>query len=542
MDDRVIEDFLVSDIRILSDRYARGVGSDILVREIFGADNITDVNGLPMPKAQYQAGLKQFDDAIEELEDIGTKSALRKAERLRKKRDLTAESAESFLRQILRRPNTPTGAIRNTIDEGARQLRGYAGSSQLGAVVASAFPDPANNILQHGMANVLLSLPEFFKTIPAIIARTPINARRAAQFREFDIALDNMLNTRMEALADVDNMTRYGMKRKFFHGSEVARKAFRVFLADRWNTGVKLFAATVAERAILRDAAKMASGKIGKHRAAKMRRIGMTPEIAKRITDNVKKHGKSGGMPNYDKWDADSYIDIQNMLWRESEFQVVAPDAGEMPELFDSEVGKLFLQYKTFILLHTMKQMIPATQRLSAGDLSILAGMTTMVGLGIFSQYVKDITRSFDGDGFDIDSVHKDWANKTPADLAGIGVNNSGVLSYIPSLLSGLDNFFNNELGEAIGMTPRKRMYAPGGLENEAAGIGYAYDVGASAYAAGQAIAGQKDYTAKDLNRARRLAPMQNTFYLQWMFDWGEDTIVDKFNLPEKSGQKGRQR
>ena len=543
MKDDVIQEFLVSDIRILNDRYARTVGSDIIVREIFGADNITDVNGLPMPKAQYQAGLRQFDEAIEALENTGTKSALRKAERLRKKRDLTAEAAESFLRQILRRPNTPGGTVRSLIDETSRQLRGYAGSSQLGMVVASAMPDPANNVLQHGMANVLLSLPEFFKTLPVVLSRTPVSGRRATVYRDMDIALDNMLNTRMEALADVDNMTRYGMKRKFFHGGEVARKAFRIFLADRWNTAVKLFAATVSETAVIRAAPKFATGKLGKFRTAKMRRMGMTEESATRLADNIKIHGKRRGLLNYDKWDREAYNDMQSMLWRESEYQVVAPDAGEMPELFNSEVGKLFLQYKTFILSHTMKQMIPATQRLSAGDLSVLAGMTTMVSLGIFSQYVKDISKSFDKDvGFDIDEVNKQWANKTPMDLAGIGINNSGVMSYIPGLLSGLDNFFNNELGESIGMTPRKRTYSPGGLENQAAGLGYAYDLGAAAYNTGQAAVGAKDFTARDLNKWRRVAPIQNTFYLNWMFDWGQQTVVDQYNLPEKSGQTARLR
>jgi hypothetical protein len=67
-EDLDLEHFLVSDIRVLADRYARGVGADIIVREIFGKNNIMDYEGLPMPKAQFEQGVAEFNAILKELE------------------------------------------------------------------------------------------------------------------------------------------------------------------------------------------------------------------------------------------------------------------------------------------------------------------------------------------------------------------------------------------------------------------------------------------------------------------------------------------
>ena len=63
------------------------------------------------------------------------------------------------------------------------------------------------------------------------------------------------------------------------------------------------------------------------------------------------------------------------------------------------------------------------------------------------------------------------------------------------------------------------------------------YDAYGAATEIGQAISGHDEYTAKDFNKARRLTPLQNTFYLNWAFDWLEQTAVEEMNLPEKAGE-----
>jgi hypothetical protein len=542
-DDLDLEEFLISDVRILADRYARGVGADIIARELFGKDNIVDINGLPMPKAEYEQGIREFNLVLRDLEEkaaAGSKSAARKHKRIEKRRDATIEAAEHYLRAAMNRPIPPSKKAYETAQSFSRGLRGYSAAAGLGGVVESAFPDAANNITQHGLANLLLSTPQFFKALPAVFSRTPITNRTAVHWRDMDIALDNVLSSRMMAIADLESASQYGVKRGAFHGAEVARKAFRYFLADRWNTGAKLLAATTAQRAILRDASKMARGKISKQRGAKMHRIGMTEDMAARIDQNVRRHGKNGGLINIGDWDQRTADDLKRMLFRESEFQVVAPDGGEMPALFDNEIGRLFMQYKTFMLSHTLKQLVPMSQRFFMGDMSVLAGMTALGGLGIWARYVKDVTASFEGgEGFDVSAVNEKWANYTPMDYASIAVNDGAVLSYVPAFIGALDNLMNNELGESVGMTPRKRAYSPGlGIEQKAAGLGYAGNVAAASWNAAQAAGGYKEYTARDLNRVRRAVPMQNTFYLQWLFDWGEQEAVEALNLPESSKKK----
>ena len=82
-------------------------------------------------------------------------------------------------------------------------------------------------------------------------------------------------------------------------------------------------------------------------------------------------------------------------------------------------------------------------------------------------------------------------------------------------------------------MTKRKKRYSPGlGIESNMAAIGYAGTFAQATWAGARAVGGYKDYTARDLNKVRRTLPMQNTFYLQWLFDWGEQEIASAYNLP----------
>ena len=540
-----LEDFLVSDVRVLLDRYVRGVGADIIVREIFGKNNIRDINGLPMPKAQYDQGVREFDVALQALEqkvESGSGSAKRQYKRLEKKRAATIKAAENMLRGAMQRPEISRFP---KLDSFARGLQGYSAVAGLGGVIQSAFPDAGNNVMQHGLFNMLASTPEFFKALPQIFSRNVAGSRRAIYWREHKVALDNLMSNRMMAVAGIEDASTYGVRQDWWHGTEVARKGFRIFLADRWNTGAKLLAGTAAERAIFRDVQKMAAGKLGKNRSAKLHQMGVTQDVANRIAANLKEHGKTKGLINWEKWDDETFQDLSRLLFRESEFQVVAPDGGEMPNGFNNMPGRLFMQYKTFMLSNTLKQTIPWSQKLfSKGDITVLAGLATLGGLAIWSRYVKDITKSFDKDsGFDIDQVNEDWANKTAADLAAIAVTDGALLSFLPALLGAADNFFNNELGEAVGMTPRKRFYSPGlGIESNMAGLGYADTLRAATWGAARAASGQQEYTARDLNKVRRSVPLQNTFYLQWLFDWGEQSIVDEFNLPESSSKKSKSR
>lgn len=536
MEDLDLEDFLVNDVRALSNRYVMGAGSDIMLREQFGADNImVTKNGVPIPKADYEAGMRELEEQANELLKAGKKRAGKKKQ---KEMEDMQDSIEQYMRTILHRPIPPSSRKMERLASVGKGIRGYSAAASLGEVVQSAFPDASNNILQHGVGNLLASLPTFFRALPQVFKRAGGKGRVQQHWRDMDIALDNLMSSNIMAIADIEDAHMYGIQRGALHGSEVARKAFRIFLADRWNTGAKLLAATAAERAIIRDAAKLANGTLGKHRSAKMHRIGMTKDLAKRITANVKEHGKMGSIANLDDWDSATKGDLTRLVFRESEFQVVAPDAGEMPEIFDNEVGRLLMQFRTFIVSHTMKQLTPAAQRLAMGDMSVMSALTAMTTFGIMSAFVKDVTRS----GFDVDKVSEEWAEKSAADIVAIGLDRGAVLSYLPGILGTLDNQLNGKMGEGVGLTPRASGYRNRfGVDESVPGFGWMGNVGAGTTALARSALpedlGGKEFTARDLNKLRRGLPLQNTFYLAWLFNMGEEAIVEAADLPE-SGRK----
>jgi hypothetical protein len=435
IDEALLEPFLVNDMRALSNRYVLGAGSDIMMREQFGADNIMEVGGVPVPKADYEKGMQELVEQFGEA----------KTARQRKKKDKAIENMEkaitNYMRNILHRPvETRTPGF----DKFVKGVRGYAAAAQLGEVAVSAMPDASNNILQYGLTNMFASMPTFFRTLPQVFKQAGAKGYAAQHWRDMDVALDNLLSSNIMAIAEIEDASQYGIKRGAFHGTEVARKAFRLFLADKWNTGAKLLAATAAERAILRDAQKMVKGTLGKQRAAKMHRIGMTKNVAKRFVRNLDEHGKRNGLAKVELWDENSSGDLARMIFRESEMQVVAPDSGEIPTWLDNEVGRLVLQFRTFTLAHTMKQLIPAAQRLSMGDMQVLAGVASMASFGILSQFIKDVVRN----KFDYEAAVDTWSDYTAADIAAIGLDKGAVVSYIGEAVGSLDNKLNGKLGE----------------------------------------------------------------------------------------------
>ncbi|GAG07707.1 unnamed protein product, partial [marine sediment metagenome] len=171
MTDLKLEDFLVNDIRVLSNRYVMGAGSDIMLREQFGADNILMVDGVPIPKADYEAGMKQLTDEADRLKLVGTRSAKRKAKGMEKKIEDMEDSIKNYMRSIMHRPIPPTTRKMERWASRAKGLRGYSAAAALGEVIESAFPDASNNILQHGLGNLLASLPVFFKSLPQVFKK-----------------------------------------------------------------------------------------------------------------------------------------------------------------------------------------------------------------------------------------------------------------------------------------------------------------------------------------------------------------------------------
>ena len=104
--------------------------------------------------------------------------------------------------------------------------------------------------------------------------------------------------------------------------------------------------------------------------------------------------------------------------------------------------------------------------------------------------------------------------------LAGMG----------PEALMQLDSLSDSRLTQMIGMSEPK--YTPSktlALEQRIPGLGW---LSKGARTVG-AMAGNDPFTARDLHTLRGMLPLQNLFYLSWLFDLGEEQIASGFNMPE---------
>lgn len=211
--------------------------------------------------------------------------------------------------------------------------------------------------------------------------------------------------------------------------------------------------------------------------------------------------------------DADAIEAIRAALLKEVDTTIVTPGAGDKPLWMSTPWGKTVGQFKSF----SMSAMARTTARgLQQRDAAALQGMVMMVTLGMLSYYVK--TRDED----------IDWDN--PLVWVKEGVDRSGIAGWIFEAMNTQEKIMGGfGINTAIG-SPSARY-----MSRNATGavLGPTFGLGEDALKLLSNI-GKGEWSASDTHRIRKLLPLQNLFYLRWMFDQVEEGINETLGVPDR--------
>lgn len=363
----------------------------------------------------------------------------------------------------------------------------------LGGQTLSALPDVGKLAMVHGFASI------FGKGIKTMISDLPRYKMAREEILELGAGIDMVMDSRAMAIGDV--LQPFHAQSRFERGTQALADRFAtITLMNPANAQMKQLSGMLTMNRILRASKALRDGTISKQDQRKLAQSGISPSIAARIADEFDAHGDANGdiwLAGGANWtNREAKEAFGAAINREVDIAVVTPGQ-DKPLWISTPVGKIIGQFKTFGFSSMQRTTLYALQK---RDAHVFEGVTTMVALGALSDALK------------LYLAGQAWEEITGRDIEATLVNafdRSGVSGWLmdASNTAGITRRLlgeqptryqtRNDFGQLLGPT--------------ADGLG-------DAWAVSQALlSGQ--FEDQDARALRKLIPLQNLFYLRWLFD-----------------------
>lgn len=478
--DSLIEEFLESDIDLISRQYTRTMAPDVELNRMFGE---TDGAALQEEIINSYGRLTELATTEKQRTDLN--------KRLKADKDDT-QAMWDMLRGTYRMPENPDSFFYRA----GRVLRDVNFMRMLGGMTLSAIPDLARPIAVNGLKPVSRALVSLAAS-PTKFKMSRIEAKKAA------IGLDMVLNSRVASMAEISDI--YARGTKFERGLRATSDAFsKATLMSQWNTAMKQFSGVVTQDALLTQAVKWSDGKISKSNITRLAASGIDEGMAKRIAEQFKAHGDGGSLnlSNGHKWDDQGALEsFRAAVLKDVDRTIITPSKGEKPIWTTSETGKLIFQFKTFASAAHHKILLADLQR---GDLAALNGFLLSVALGGATYGLKNWVAGRE-------------VSTDPEKLIVESLDRSGAFGYFWDLNNMLEKGTRGNFGvnPAIGAPPMSR-YASRNVLGSLLGPSMGTVEDAIQITGGVASG---EFAEREARMLRRMLPAQNLFYMRSILD-----------------------
>jgi hypothetical protein len=302
-----------------------------------------------------------------------------------------------------------------------------------------------------------------------------------------------------------------------------AKALMKATLLTHWTDFMKLMAAVMTQNQTM----KMMRGysKLSRRNKTILAEMGIDEDFAKIVSDQFDQHGdrigKHGYSLNWDDWtDQEAAERMKDIMFRQSERILVTPRESDLPVvLAETEMGRAFLQFKSFSLAAHNQTTVPLLERAQSGDLMTIYTIS-MMSVGAAA---TEIVKMYESGRED------ELAGYSGMDLALAVADRSAVAPMLNMAFNNIDLALGNRITREFGARPVSRY----STRNVLGAIGgpTAGTVG-DIFALSSALASEEwDY--KDARAAKRLAPFQNYMLL--------NRAANKM-LPQKGRTKSKRR
>lgn len=500
------EDFLDRDINAISRFYTRTMGPDIEIIRRFGSLDLKD------QIAQIGDDFKKMIESPE-LDKLGP----RKAELARRKLDRQREVAVRDLLAQVDRLRGTYAVPDDPMSWGPRTIRVFKAWNylrMLGGMVVSAVPDVFRPMMVHGVTSY------FGDGLRPFVGGLPQIKMASGEVKLAGTALDMVLSSRAMAIADV--MDDYGRLSKFERGLGWAQDKFgTITLMNQWNTAMKSWAGMITMNNVVRMARKIADGTASKADVTKMAAAGIDSFDARLIADQFAKHGiveRGVYLPNTQAWDVTdpnvrtALETFRAAIVRDVDRIIVTPGQ-DKPLFMSTQLGGLAAQFKSFGFASMQRTLVAGLQQRDAG---VVMGALLMVGMGTVVEYLKALGNDKP-------------LPKTTAQWVAAGVDRSGLMGWLADANNITEKLTGGVVGASAFTGRQQSRYASRDWVGAVAGptVGTISELVTATSGFSKALAGKEQLREADVAALRRLIPMQNLFYLSYIFQKLEQAASD---------------
>jgi uncharacterized protein YnzC (UPF0291/DUF896 family) len=487
--DEEVEKFLENDIEVIAHSYVRIMGTDVeLARKFNGDVNLE----------------QRFKDVLADYEKIASKakSDIERVKIQKEKQQVIQDL--TMLRDIMRGTYYTTKDPDSLIVRGGRIARQLNYVTKLGGVVISSVADSTRTVGVHG-------LKRFSKGLSQAITNSNGIKLNIKEARRAGSVLDAVLQTRLATLAELTDPLNTGQStfEKFItNTSNLGTKLNGISL---WNDIQKGFASVITQQRIVEEISNLTQGKISKTDRTYLAFLGIDPDNASIIKQQLDAHSFKEGdlwVANTEAWtDLNAVWLYRNALNQDVDRTIVTKTIGDVPTFMNSEVGKVVGQFKSFTFAATQQVLISSLQQ---ADKAALNGFITSVMMGALVYKLKSV-----GAGRETSDDPRKWIAE--------GIDRSGYLGVIMEINNISEKVSRGTVGinPLIGGEVMSRYVNRNGV---GALLGPSLGTGQDLYQMTGAIL-SGDIKESDVHAFRRNLPFQNVFYLQSLFNEMETSL-----------------
>lgn len=486
--DERIEDFLESDINHVMESYLRQVGPEIELTAQFGSKDMGE---------QIRQVSEEYTQLIKDAKTPKERA------KLEKQREADLRDIEAMRDRLIGTYGAPKDP-RSFFVRAGRVARNVNFLRLLGGMTISAATDLMRPVMQHGLSKSLRPMGAMLRNMAAVKVATK-------DLREMAVGLDYVLSTRTKAIADLTDP--YSRRSAFERGLNWGTQKFGNWtLMNQWNSALKSWSGLIVQSRILDNAQLLAAGKeVPKKEVRKLAQIGIDQSMLRRIGDQFAKHGEDmdGLLTGHSHlWDDRAVREaFQSAVLKDVDSTVVTPGVGDTPLMMSNEVGKMILQFKTFIFAQHNRVIASGIQQ---GDASFYLGAMGTIALGAMVYVMKQKLS-----GRDIDY--------SPNNLVKEGIDRAGMIGWLSEPLNAVENISGGRfgLGAMFGAPPVSRFQSRNAI---GALLGPTFDMaGDGAVIANGVLNGEFD--DKQTHAVRKLLPYQNLFYISPLLNRVEEQL-----------------
>ena len=506
------EGFIETDTQILNKMYFNQTIPDIEITKAFGDPMGFGTNYIPK---QNQMGIKQISEVYDEMIIAAGGLDTKKGQKIQVQKNKILKDLDAGI-HLLRGTYGLAEDPNRSVSRGIRLMKLYNAMTMLTGIAQTV--DVARLVMINGMGKSFqiswdLLTSGYFKEIYKMNLRTTQLGGEA---------LDMFASTRAMAMYGLDDA--FGVFNKFERGASSMGNLYFTYLnlSNPWNTAVKNIASLYnGTRMFEAIEQQILTGKISKVNKARLRNLGISDSMAKRIYRQYTQYGygrnarkwtangdtyKSLRVANSDEWtDKEAADFFHQAIGKQANIDIVTPSKGDVPLWANTEMGGLLTQFKKFGMAATQRILLRGLQE---KDANFFTGVMLLMAAGAGV------------DAFRQKAFNRDYSKKPFGQKIVDAFDRSGLGGIYSDINNAIERLGNNEIGlrPLLGAKKPYGTYrdifnnpVPDVLGPTASQIANISDI--------MWTWGSGKYNHHTARNVRRLLPFQNVWFLDSLFD-----------------------